>query len=125
VDDAVEGRHLRDGFGVSPWLPPERNVRVTLREHAVEATATLPDGRVVHVRVGLVEDSYLRSSDVATVDVTLYDGSEHLAAVNTVLDPEQTSAARELATEIVRGLESGDLEPTAGAIEPLADRLRG
>jgi hypothetical protein len=99
-------------------------VRVTLREGPVEETATLPDGRRVRVRVGLVEDSYLRGSDVDTVDVTLYDGSEHLAAVNTVLDAEQTSEARELAREIVRGLESGELEPTAGAIEPLADRLR-
>ena len=44
--------------------------------------------------------------------------------MNTVLDPDQTSEALELAREIVRGLESGDLEPTAGAIEPLADTLR-
>jgi hypothetical protein len=41
-----------------------------------------------------------------------------------VLDVEQTSEALELARVIVRGLESGELEPTAGAIEPLADRLR-
>jgi hypothetical protein len=44
--------------------------------------------------------------------------------VNTVLDPDQESEALELAREIVRKLESGELEPTAGAIEPYADELR-
>ena len=47
-----------------------------------------------------------------------------LAAVNTVLDPDQESEALQLAREIARGLESGTLEPTASAIEPLADTLR-
>ena len=47
-----------------------------------------------------------------------------VAAVNTVLDADQTDEARELLQEIVTGLESGELQPTAGAIEPLADRLR-
>jgi hypothetical protein len=48
----------------------------------------------------------------------------HLAAVNTVLGPEQQSEALHLAKEIVAGLESGTLEPTAAAIEPLADEPR-
>jgi hypothetical protein len=47
-----------------------------------------------------------------------------LAAVNTVLDPDQESEALELAREIGRKLEAGEIEPTAGAIEPLADTLR-
>ncbi|MBA2462928.1 MAG: hypothetical protein H0V45_14390 [Actinobacteria bacterium] len=51
-------------------------------------------------------------------------GEEVLATLNTVLDPEQESEARALAREIAAGLESGDLEPTAGAIEPLADQPR-
>jgi hypothetical protein len=38
-----------------------------------------------------------------------------------VLLPEQESEALALARRIVAGLESGELEPTAGAIEPLAD----
>lgn len=97
---------------------------MSLRGTPVEETATLPDGREVLVRVGLVEDSYVKASDLDTVDVTLWDGNEHLAAVTTVLDADQTSEARELAREIVRGLESGELEPTAGALEPLADTLR-
>lgn len=88
------------------------------------ADATLPDGRVVHVRVGVPEDSYIRAGDMDTVAVELADDQEHLAAVNTVLDVDQDSEARELLHEIVAGLASGSLEPTAGAIEPLADRLR-
>jgi len=48
----------------------------------------------------------------------------HLAAVNTVLGPQQESEALQLAREIVAGLESGNLEPTAAAIEPLADEPR-
>ena len=45
------------------------------------------------------------------------------AAVNTILEPEQDHEAKLLARQIVAGLESGELEPTAAAIEPLADRL--
>jgi hypothetical protein len=97
---------------------------VTLRAHPIETTATLPDGRLVLVRVGVPEDSYIPQRELDTVDVELYDGEEHLAAVNTVLDADQDSEARQLAREIVEGLESGSLEPTAAAIEPLADRLR-
>ena len=48
----------------------------------------------------------------------------HLAAVNTVLEADQVSEARELAREVVAGLESGKLEPTAGSLEPLADQPR-
>jgi hypothetical protein len=51
-------------------------------------------------------------------------GGNHLAAVNTVLEADQVSEARALAREIVAGLESGDLEPTAAALEPLADQPR-
>jgi hypothetical protein len=51
-------------------------------------------------------------------------GGNHLAAVNTVLEADQTSEALALAREIVAGLESGKLEPTAAALEPLADQPR-
>ena len=87
-------------------------------------TATLPDGRTVEVFVGVPEDSYIRKKDRDTVDVELRSNGEVLAAVNTVLDADQDSEARQLAREIVGGLEGGSLEPTAGAIEPLADELR-
>jgi hypothetical protein len=90
----------------------------------VTETATLPDGRTVEVFVGVAEDSYIQKKDLDTVDVELRSNGEVLAAINTVLDADQDSAARQLAREIVGGLEGGSLEPTAGAIEPLADQLR-
>ena len=85
--------------------------------------ATLPDGSVVHVRVGVPDDSYIAKRELDTVAIELSDDREHLAAVNTVLDVDQVSEAHALVRELVAGLESGALEPTAGSIEPLADRL--
>jgi len=78
----------------------------------------------VRLRIGVPQDSYIPSRELETVDVELFDGEQHLAAVNTVLGPGQESEALALAREIVAGLESGDLEPTAAAIEPLADQPR-
>ena len=101
-----------------------KSALMTLRGEPVETTATLPDGRTVRVRVGVPDDSYIDKRELDTVDVELFDGDRSLAFVNTVLDADQTSEALELAREVVAGLESGELEPTAGAIEPLADRLR-
>jgi hypothetical protein len=97
---------------------------MTLRSDPVEREATLPDGRVVRIRIGIADDSYIPPRELDTVTVELYRDGEHLAAVSTVLDAAQTSEARALAEEIVIGLESGRLLPTAGALEPLADNLR-
>jgi hypothetical protein len=97
---------------------------MSLRANPVEATATLPDGRSLRVRVGVPDDSYVAKRDLDTVDVELFEDGRSLAFVNTVLDADQASEALELAREIVRGLEAGELEPTASAIEPLADTLR-
>jgi hypothetical protein len=97
---------------------------VSLRGRTVEQTATLPDGREVVVHVGVPEDPYIKRADLETVDVELHSGGTVLAAVNTVLDPDQEDEAVELAREIAKGLESGTLQPTASAIEPLADTLR-
>jgi len=97
---------------------------VSLRGRTVEQTATLPDGREVIVHVGVPEDPYIPRAQMETVDVELHSGGTVLAAVNTVLDPDQEGEAAELAREIASGLESGELEPTAAAIEPLADTLR-
>jgi hypothetical protein len=99
--------------------------RVSLRGEPIEMTATLPDGRSVRVWIGVPEDSYIARRQLDTVDIELsLVGGNHLAAVNTVLDADQTSEARALAHEIVAGLESGKLEPTAAALEPLADQPR-
>jgi hypothetical protein len=108
-------------------VPPAsscKTVTVTLRNNPVERDATLPDGRVVRVRVGVAEDSYIAARELDTVTVELYAHGEHVAAVTTVLDADQESEAHTLAQEIVVGLESGTLAPTAGDIEPLADSLR-
>jgi hypothetical protein len=97
---------------------------MSLRGTPVDEDATLPDGRVVHVHIGIADDSYVPARERDTVTIELVGDGEHLAAVNTVLEPDQGSEALALAREIVSGLESGALEPTAGALEPLADRLR-
>ena len=84
----------------------------------------LPDGRGAVVRVGVPDDPYIAKSNLDTVAVEVRIDGVVAATVNTVLDADQVSEARGLAREIVSGLESGTLEPTAGAIEPLADTLR-
>lgn len=94
---------------------------MSLNGNPVELTATLPDGREVLIRVGVPADPYIPRRELHTVDVELLSGGEHLAAVNSVLLPEQESEARALARHIRDGLQSGELEPTAGAIAPLAD----
>jgi hypothetical protein len=95
---------------------------VSLRRRPIEQTASLPDGREIRVRVGVPEDSYIPRRELETVDVELFLNGRPVAAVNTVLGVKQESEALQLAREIVTGLESGDLEPTAAALEPLADQ---
>jgi hypothetical protein len=97
---------------------------VSLRARTIEQPATLPDGRTVVVRVGVPEDPYIPRAQLDTVDVEIHSGDAVLAAVNTVLDVDQEREARELAREIAQRLGSGELAPTAAAIEPLADTLR-
>ena len=97
---------------------------MSLRGEPIETSANLPDGRTLRIRIGVPEDSYISPRELDTVDVELFDGDQHLAAVNTVLGAEQESEARALAREIVAGLEAGKLEPTAAALEPLADEPR-
>lgn len=97
---------------------------MSLRGNRIAETATLPDGREIAVDVGIARDSYVAARDEETVTIELRHGDAVLAALNTVLDPDDDSEARELAREVAAALESGALEPTAAAIEPLADRLR-
>lgn len=100
---------------------------MSLRGEPLEREVTLPGGRVVVVRVAVAEDSYIPQRELDTVVLELWDEErgEHLAGVSTVLEPEDDSAARALLREAVAGLESGELAPTAGALEPLADTVRG
>ena len=97
---------------------------MSLRGEPIELNAKLPDGRNVRVWVGVPDDPYIKRRELNTVDVELSLEGNHLAAVQTVLSADQVSEARELAREIVAGLESGELEPTAQALEQLADEPR-
>jgi hypothetical protein len=98
---------------------------MSLRAAPLEEEATLPDGRVMRVRIGLAEDSYIPRREVDTVVLELWDEvrGEHLAGVATVLSADDVDAARALLREVVQGLADGSLEPTAGALEPLADSV--
>jgi hypothetical protein len=97
---------------------------MSLRGEPVEQTVALPDGREVRVWIGVPDDPYVPKRELETVDVEMTEHGRHIAVVNTVLDPEQTSEARQLLRTIVAGLQSGQLQPTVSAIEPLADELR-
>src|SRR3954454_9505826 len=95
---------------------------MTLRGQPLEDAVTLPDGRVLTVRVGVPDDPYIPKDELDTVAVELLEEGRGVAAVNTVLEPEQTSEGRQVRREFAAGLESGPLEPPAPPIEPLADR---
>jgi hypothetical protein len=97
---------------------------VSLRGRTIEQTTTLPDGREVVVYVGVPDGPHVSRGERQTVDVELHSDGTVLAALNTVLDPEQESEALLLAREIAKALASGELEPTASSIEPLAETLR-
>jgi hypothetical protein len=98
---------------------------MSLRGEPLEEEATLPDGRVLAVRVGLAEDSYISRRELDTVVLELWDEGrgEHLAGVSTLLSAADVDAARALLRGVVEGLEAGSLEPTAGALEPFADSV--
>jgi hypothetical protein len=87
----------------------------------VVETAALPDGREAEIRIGVPQDDYVPARELDTVALEVRVDGEVVAALNTVLEPEQDGEARRLAREIAEGLSSGRLEPTAGALEPLAD----
>jgi hypothetical protein len=97
---------------------------MSLRGRAVEERRELPDGRVAVVWIGVPGDEYVEPNELDTVALELHVDGELTAALNTVLDADDDSEARQLALEVLDRLESGDLEPSAGAIEPLADQLR-
>jgi hypothetical protein len=97
---------------------------MSLRGTPIEQEAKLPDGRVFLVRVGVPNDSYIARRELDTVAIELIEDGEVTASVNTLLGPRQVSEARALARQVTAQLASGDLEPTAGALEPLADTIQ-
>ena len=84
----------------------------------------LPDGRTALLRIGVPDDPYIPRRELDTVTLELELDGRVAATVNTVLDAAQADEAAELAREVAAGLEAGDLEPTASALEPLATTLR-
>lgn len=98
---------------------------VSLRAHPVEETATLPDGREVVVRIGLLDDPYIKRRENDTITLDLLIGGEVEATVETVLEPQHASEARALAREVATKLESGELKPTAGSVEHIALTIPG
>lgn len=98
---------------------------MSLRGHPVEEHASLPSGRHVMIKIGVPDDPYIAKKELTTVDVELWNGQTLLGVVNTILRPEQDSEARAMARLIKQRLEAGEIEPTAGEIEPIADTLPG
>jgi hypothetical protein len=96
---------------------------VSLRGSPVYKEATLPDGRQIVVRVAVAADTYISRRDLHTVILELLADDRVEATVNTVLTPTQVAEARKLVVEVATALQSGDLQPTASAIEPLADTI--
>ena len=96
---------------------------MSLRGRPIEQQAALPDGRRLVVRVGVPDDSYIPKRELDTVALELLEDGQVAASINTVLGPEHESEARALARTVAARLEAGDLEPTAGALEPLADSI--
>ena len=96
---------------------------MSLRGDPVEQEATLPDGRLLVVRVAVASDSYIARSKLTTVALELVELEQVVATVNTLLNPRQVPEARNLVGDVVRKLESGELKPTAAALEPLADSV--
>jgi hypothetical protein len=92
---------------------------MSLRGNPVEERTALPDGREAVVWLGVPDDDYVARRELDTVAIELRVEGELAAALNTTLEPEQDSRAREIAREIASGLAEGRLEPTAGALEPI------
>lgn len=94
---------------------------MSLRATPVVETAKLPDGREAEIRIAVPDDDYVPARELDTVALEVRVEGEVVAALNTLLEPEQDSEALRLAREIADGLSSGRLEPTASALEPLAN----
>jgi hypothetical protein len=97
--------------------------RVSLRGRPVVREVTLPSGRSVVVRVAVAADAYLPRRERHTVTLELLAEDRVEATVNTVLAPNQVGEANKLADQVATKLQSGELQPTAAALEPLADSI--
>ncbi len=84
-----------------------------------------PGGGSITVWVGVPDDPYIDDKrQLTNVDVQLREGSSVVASLTTVLEPEQTSEAVQLAREVRLAIEAGEIGLHASELEPFADRLR-
>ena len=98
---------------------------MSLRGSPVVDHASLPGGGTVEVWVGVPDDPYINDKQaLTTVDIQLREGSQVLASISTVLDPDQASEALQLVREVKAALEAGAIGLHASELEPFADRLR-
>lgn len=98
---------------------------MSLRGEPVVEHAKLPGGGNVTVWVGVPDDPYYdNKEELTTVDIQLHEGNGVVATMSTVLDPDQTSEALQLAREVKAAIEAGEIGLHAHELEPFADRLR-
>jgi hypothetical protein len=98
---------------------------MTLRAGPVVEHASLPGGGSVVVWVGVPDDPYYDDkSQLTTVDIQLREGNSVVASMSTVLDPDQTSEAAQLAREVKAAIEAGEIGLHASELEPFADKIR-
>ena len=98
---------------------------MSLRGIPVVEHANLPGGGSVTIWVGVPDDPYIEDKrQLTTVDIQLLEGDNVIASLSTVLDPDQTSEALQLAREVKAALEAGEIGLHANELEPFADRLR-
>ncbi len=96
-----------------------------LRNAPVVEHAALPGGGSVTVWVGVPDDPYIDDkTQLTTVDLQLQEGSSVVATITTVLEPDQTSEALQLARDVKAAIEQGEIGLRASELEPFADRLR-
>jgi hypothetical protein len=98
---------------------------VSLRAAPIVEHAALPQGGTVTVWVGVPDDAYIDDkSQLTTVDIQLHEGNAVVASMETVLDPDQVSEARQLARDVKAALEAGEIGLHAQELERFADQLR-
>src|SRR5690349_21803720 len=90
--DGVHGPSGRSAGTEGPTV--RQNGGMSLHAGPLEQDATLPDGRVVRVRIGVPEDGYVAERKIDTVTAEIYGDGKHLAVVSTILEPEQLDEAR-------------------------------
>ncbi len=97
---------------------------MSLRGTPIVEHANLPKGGSVTIWVGVPDDPYIDKKDLSTVDIQLHEGNAVIASLSTVLGPDQTSEALQLARDVKAAIEAGEIGLHASELEPFADRLR-